>query len=178
MAITLYSSYYEYYYKFNTKCKLIKYLRSQYPKEAGPQKALGLTFEKGEKISFHYSEFLYYNKFVKLDDNDIRFLGKYIIKRFIDDVDQGLVPYSVVNVYGYLFGGIIYRYAILENADDDVIESIKTFARCFRMCDWNLHVRKYKEPKISYFYYDGTQNKMPWQEFMPPLEIVNKDPVF
>lgn len=158
----------------------MQYLRTQCPTWEGPQKALGRTFENSDQISLSSSDMLYFNKFVKLDDDNLTFIGKCAIKKFIQYVDRpcGLIPHPCVNEYGYLFGGIIYRYAKLHNADEDVIKDIETFAKCFRKNDSNLIVTKFGEPKFYFNYRDGTYHKMPGFPDLPPLKIINEDPDF
>ncbi|EAX89383.1 hypothetical protein TVAG_121270 [Trichomonas vaginalis G3] len=141
------------------------------------QNALGRTFEIKDIDSFSLDDFLYFNKFVKLNDEDLTFIGHCIIRRFIHDVDRrnGLIPRSFTIIYGYLFGGIIYRYVKHHNAGDEVINYIITFAKHFRMKDYNVFAHKFGEPGIYFRYSDGTHNKIPCQPDFQPLKIINED---
>ncbi|EAX99837.1 hypothetical protein TVAG_418930 [Trichomonas vaginalis G3] len=172
---------YWYYFKFDRKFKLIQYLRTQCPTWEEPQKALGRTFEIKDINSLKLEDFRYLNKFVKLnDDDDLTFIGQCIIKQFIHDVDKrcGLITQSDVVIYGYLFGGIIHRYAKLHNAGENVIKYIETFAKCFRNKDEKIFARNFDESGIYFNYRDGTYSKMPCRPDFPPLKIINEDPEF
>ncbi|EAX91008.1 hypothetical protein TVAG_479160 [Trichomonas vaginalis G3] len=166
--------------KFNRKCLLIQYIRTQCPTWEGPQKALGRKFEIKDINSLKLPDFLYFNKFVKLNDEDLTFIAKCIIRQFIHDIDRryGLIPSSFVVIYGYLFGGIIYRYAKYHDAGDDVIKYIETFAKCFRDEVEKILVCKFGQPGIYFNYRDGTHNKTPCRPDFPPLTIINEDPEF
>ncbi|EAY14664.1 hypothetical protein TVAG_460810 [Trichomonas vaginalis G3] len=165
--------------KFSPNCKLFRFLRSQYPDNIGTaQHPNGPFMLKGCNL-FMYKNLLYLNKFVKLNDDEIRLLGKYAIKDVVDTLNAGhyTVWCSILNCTAFLVGGVIYRYAKLVGAEEEVIEEIKTFAKCFRMHD-DFVIYPY-DNFLTFNYSDGTQRKiLHLDPDMPPLEIVYDDPVF
>ncbi|EAY11486.1 hypothetical protein TVAG_248530 [Trichomonas vaginalis G3] len=81
-----------------------------------------------------------------------------------------------MNTYGFLFGGILFRYATQQGAEDDVIEDIKTFAKYFRMND--SIVMMIPGIKTFFLYSNGHQRKIGDEPDLPSLEIINDDPDF
>ncbi|EAX96566.1 hypothetical protein TVAG_041680 [Trichomonas vaginalis G3] len=123
-------------------------------------------------------DFLYYNKFAKLDDDDIKTLGSLLIKMIINQINvaDDVLPKDTFNAFGFLFGGILHRYAKLEGADKAIIKDIEAFAKCFRLRDEILVYHPITgEP---FFYSDGHHLCFVKEKTLPPLTIVENDPVF
>ena len=96
--------------KFNRNIKLFRFRRSQYPDNIGTrQHPNGPFMLKGRNL-FMFKNILYLNKFVKLNDDEIKLLGKYAIKDVIDTLNVGnyTVWCNVLNCRGFLVGGVIY----------------------------------------------------------------------
>ncbi|EAY06134.1 hypothetical protein TVAG_067940 [Trichomonas vaginalis G3] len=100
------------------------------------------------------SDLLRFNRFYKLNDDDITLLGKVGMKLFLEDYSLGAfeeIHYYRANRKSFILDGIILDYAKLHNANNEVINSIQELANGIKYSD-DFEFSDRWLPKNNYLY--------------------------